>query len=255
MAQLVNKVMGDPIGKIGWIVGGKWKGMKYWLRGWVKPSQKGTIRDNRDYLAGKLSAMSYKQMNIRNIMRVLGKIGRINLSTWIDVIYSDYLTRHGRTDITGLNLFIKQNAAILYASMSNKAAIWNESTNKMDLLQMLVSKGDLEPVPSITSAVYTTGTGALVIAFDTSFYTNGLATDLAYVMIAKKPILNVVNWEGSLYMFGPTRGNTKTRADGTVTVTLEAGMTATDLTAYVFFKDAAGTIGYSDSVSKAVAAP
>lgn len=254
MGHLTNNPLGDPIGKVGNFVGGKWKGAKYWIRARVFPSQKGTIQDNRDYLAGTLRTMSYKQMNIRNIMRVLGKIGRMNLATWIDVIYSDYLTRHGRADMTGLNLMVKENAAILYNSLTNKALIWNESTNKIDLLQMKVSKGDLEPTPAVASAVYTPGTGALVIAFDASCYTNGDSSDLAYVMIAKKPILNVVNWEGSLFMLGPARGNTKTRVDATVTVTLEAGMTATDLTAYVFFKDAAGAIGYSDSVAKAVSA-
>jgi hypothetical protein len=255
MGKLTNNPLGDPIGKIGHVVGGKWKDGFYWLRAQVFPSQKGTIKDNRDYLAGTLPSMSYKQMNIRNIMRVLGKIGRMNLSSWIDLIYSDYITRHGVTGLTGLNLFIKQNASILYNSLSNKAIIWNESTNKMDLLQMKVSKGDLEEPQPITSAVYTTGTGALVITHPITFFGNGLATDKAYAVVVKKPILNVVNWEGALYVYPPSLGDTKTRGDATLTLTLPAGLTATDMTVYLFYKDVANTLGFSDSVSRAVAAP
>lgn len=255
MGKLTNNPLGDPIGKIGHIVGGKWKDGFYWLRAQVFPSQKGTIKDNRDYLAGTQRKMSYPQMNIRNIMRVLGKVGRLNLANWIDLIYSDYITRHGITGLTGLNLFIKQNAAILFASLTNKALIWDEATNKMDLLQMKVSKGDLEEPQPITSAVYTTGSGALVITHPITFFGNGLATDVAYAMVAKKDILNVVNWEGALFLFPPSVGDATTRGDVAITLTLPAGLTATDLTAYLFYKDAANTLGFSDSVSKAVTAP
>jgi hypothetical protein len=74
-------------------------------------------------------------------------------------------------------------------------------------------------------------------------------------MVAKKAILDVVTWEPKLFVFPPSRGNTKTRTDATVTLTLPAGLTATELTAYLFFKDAAGTIGFSESVSLVCAAP
>lgn len=254
MSKLLNKVLGDPIGKLGYTVGGKWKDGIYWLRSWTKPSQKGTIQDNLDYLSGKNRTMSYKQMNIRNVVRALGYVGRMNLLAWIDLIWTDYCTRHNITNRTGMNLFMQNNISALYNSLSNKSAIWNETSNKMSLLQLKVSKGDLEGTTEITTAVYTTGTGATVITFPTAIFGNGLATDLVYAMVAKKAILNVLTWDPVLFVFPPSRGNSKTRTDGTVTLTLPAGLTATELTAYVFFKDAAGTIGFSEAVSKVCSA-
>ena len=252
-AMLVNKVLGDPIGKLGGIVGGKWKGAFYWLRGWVKPSQKGTVKDNQAYLVGTQRTMSYKQMNIRNIVRALGYVGRMNLTTWMDLIWQDYCNRHTLA-LSGYNLFMKNNIAALFASMSSKTIIWNETSNKLNLLLMKVSKGDLEGATEITTAIYTTGTGALVLTFPSAVFGNGLATDLVYGMVAKKAILDTTTWEPKLFVFPPTRGNTKTRTDATITLTLPAGLSATDLTAYLFFRDAAGTIGFSESVSKICAA-
>jgi len=252
-AMLVNKVLGDPIGKLGGVVGGKWKAGYYWLRGWVKPSQKGTVKDNQAYLGGTQRTMSYKQMNIRNVVRALGYVGRMNLVSWMDPIWQDYCNRHS-LGLSGMNLFMKNNIAALFASMTNKAIIWNETSNKLNLLLLKCSKGDLEGTSEITTAVYTTGTGACVLTFPSTIFGNGLATDLVYAMVAKKAILDVTTWEPKLFVFPPSRGNTKTRSDATVTLTLPAGLTATDLTAYVFFKDAAGSIGYSESVSKLCAA-
>jgi hypothetical protein len=94
-----------------------------------------------------------------------------------------------------------------------------------------------------------------VLTFPVTIFGNGLATDLVYAMVAKKAILDTTTWETKLFVFPPSRGNTKTRADGAVALTLPAGLTAGDLTAYVFLKDAAGTIGFSESVSKICTAP
>ena len=258
-AKLRNNPLGDPTGKLGNFVGGKWKDGIYWLRSRIFPSQKGTIQDYRAYKAGT-GKVSFKQMNIRRaVFSVLGYIGRTNLETWIDTIFGDLITRHNITNRTALNLMIKENAGCLFNSIPNNDQEYNATTNAPDLLQLKVSVGDLEPVASITKAEYTAGTGALVVTFSNDHFTNGLDTDKVWVMVAKKPILQSVgvtgNWKPKLYLYGPTRGNSKTRTDATVTVTLPKSLTVADLTCYVFMQDAAGTIGYSDSLAKEVEAP
>jgi hypothetical protein len=253
MSKMVNKVLGDPLGKLGYIVGGKWKDGVYWLRGWVKPMQRGSVQDYKDYKAGKISSMSYKQMNIRRaVLQVLGHIGRMNLTNWMDPVWGDYNLRHGVTNLTAMNQFIRNNASRLYYSLPNRDQEYNSTTNAPDLTKMLVSKGDLESTPIMT-AVYTSGTGALEITFSSTCYTNGLPTDLSYAMVAKKPILESTGvtgtWAPKLFCYPPSRGDSKTRTDGKITLTLPTGLTAADLTAYLFFKDAAGIIGFSDSTA------
>jgi len=251
-AQLANKILGDPIGKIAYAVGAKWKAGKYYIRSRIFPAQRGTIKDEALYEQGNYPAMSYKQMNIRRaVLQVLGTLGRVNLVNWINIVWKDYNDRHpGANPITNMNQMVKANASPLYFSLPDRAIKYNESTNTIDLTKFLASKGDLEPAPSITTAIYNTETGALIITFPENHITNGAGTDLVYAIVLKKPVLDITTWKPTLFLFGPTRGNTKTRADGTVTVTLPEGLTATSLYAYIFFKDAAGTIGYSDSVAK-----
>jgi len=255
MAKLRNNPLGDPVGKLGNFVGGKWKDGIYWLRSRIFPSQRGTLQDYREYKAGT-GKVAFKQMNIRRaVMAPLGYIGRRNLETWIDVIFKDYITRHSITNRTPLNWMIHENGSRLFESMPHTDQEYDAATNAPDLTQLKASVGDLEPDAGIATAVYTTGTGALVITFDGKHFTNGLDTDLVWAMVAKKPILeNTTTWKPKLFLYGPTRGNNKTRVDATVTVTLPIGLTATDLVAYIFFSDAAGTIGYSDSVAKEVTA-
>jgi len=254
MAKLRNNPLGDPMGKFGNVVGSKWKNGFYYIKSRVFPAQRGTIAGVKKLLAHTSRIFSYKQMNNRNVMRMLGYIGRMNLETWIDVVFGDYITRHGITSLSGLNLMVKNNQSRLFNSMPNTDQIWNDATNAPDLTDLLASKGDLEPeTEGITSATYNAGTGDLVIVFPGDHYTNGLDTDESYAMVAKKPILESVGatgtWEPKLFVYPPSRGNTKTRVDGTMTLTLPKGLTPADLTAYLFFKDAAGTIGFSDSVA------
>jgi len=256
MGKLVNNVLGDLKGRAGTIVGGKWKDGVHWIRARVRPTQRGTLKELQKYEAHLTSSFSYKQMNIRRaVLQVLGYIGRSNLQSWIDIVWGDYNTRHPnhKHPVTNMNLFVKQNAGRLLASMPNKAAKYNAASNAPDLTQMLVSYGDLEATSAISSAAYTTGTGALVISFASAAYTNGLPTDLAYAMVAKKPILEAGTYKATLFIYPPSRGDNKTRTDGEITLTLPTGLTASDLIAYVFFKDAAGTLGFSNSVARQVA--
>lgn len=247
-ARLRNNPLGDPMGKLGNFVGSKWKNGIYYLRSRVFPTQRGTIAKFRAYKTGLARIMFYKQMNIRNTMRFLGYIGRMNMTTWIDTIWGDYITRHSITDMSAINLMVKNNAGRLFNSIPNIGLEWNEATNAPNLAQLLASKGDLEAVVSIASAVYNAGTGALVITHSIAHYTNGADTDIAYVMVAKKPILEsgtTGTWDPKLFIYPPVVCDT--RANGSQTYTLPAGLTPANLTAYLFFKDAAGTIGFSDS--------
>jgi hypothetical protein len=72
-------------------------------------------------------------------------------------------------------------------------------------------------------------------------------------MWSKKPLVDT-DFYPKLWMAEPNRGNSKTRTDGTVTFTLPQGLTVTDLMLFLFAKDAAGTIGYSPSISHTVSA-
>jgi len=246
MGKLTNNPLGDPLGKVGNFVGGKWKDGIYWIRARVMPAQKGTVKEQHDYIALRRRSFAYKQMNNRNVMRILGHIGRMNLTLLIDNIWTDYCIRHNIHNMTGLNLFVKSNQSNLFNSIPNKSSVWVEASNAAILTNLKVSKGDLESTPILT-AVYTGTT--LVVTFAATCYTNGAGTDLVYVACAKKPQLNVLSWEPLLFLYPPSRGNSKTRTDATVTLTLPAGLTASDLTAFLFFKDAAGTIGFSDSTA------
>jgi len=252
-AKLRNNPLGDPMGKFGNCVGGKWKNGFYWIRARVFPAQRGTIKDYQAFKAGTLRRMSFKQMNIHKaIIPVLGYLGRMNLVKWIDVIFEDYIMRHGITNLSGLNLMVKENASLLWNSIPNKDQEYNETTNAPDLKVMQVSKGDLEALTSFEAATYNPGTGVLSLTWGNTHFTNGLDTDKVYCMVAKKPILNTATWKPTLFMYTPT-DTTKTRVDGSGTVTLPAGLTAADLVAFIFAKDVANTYGYSASLSRQVA--
>jgi hypothetical protein len=247
-AKLRNNPLGDPMGKFGNVVGGKWRDGIYWIRALIYPTQRGTLKDYAAYKAGTQRTISYKQMNIRRaVMQVMGFIGRMNLVKWIDPIWGDYITRHGITHLSGMNLMVKENAGNLYASMPNRDQEYNETTNAPDLKVMQVAKGDLEAIESLTSAVYVSGTGVVTLVWATGKFTSGLDTDKIFAMVAKKPILDS-KMKPTLYMYGPY-DISKTRVDGTGTFSLPAGLTKTDLIAFIFVKDVANTYGYSGSKS------
>jgi hypothetical protein len=258
----MGKYWGSPwghiSGKLNGSVGGVWKGID-WVRKFIFPTQRGTLPLYKAYKAGLISsrAFSYKQMNIRKaVLSPLGYVGRTNLTNFIIPIWEAFCTKHG-LKMTGLNAFIRRNAGALYASIPNANQEYIAATNAPILTNAKVSDGDLEGTPILT-AVYTTGTGNLVITWDADVYGNGLATDLSWFCVLKKPILESVGvsgtWAPKLYMYGPVGGSVA-RSVATATIVLPAGLSAADLTAFLFFKDVAATIGYSISNSLQVTAP
>jgi len=236
-------------------VGGSWKGV-LWNRVRIFPTQRGTLDLYRQLKDGLIAPerFSFPQMNIRRaITQVLGYIARSNLSSWIYPVWEELVTKRGWT-MTGANAFVKRNAANLLASMSNKTLEFDPSTNTPDLAEMLVSDGDLETGSGL-SATYDTATGDVVLSWAKVTYTNGESTDIAWVMVAKKPLLESIGrdgtWYPQLFMYGPHTTElpapAATRDDETITYKIASGLDAADLTAYLFFRDTAEIIGNSPS--------
>lgn len=263
MGTYIGSPWGQIRGKVFDHVGGVWKGIN-WLRVRILPTQRGTLDLYRKLKDGLITPdqFSYPQMNIRRaVLQVLGYIARMNLSLWIYPVWEALCTKRGWT-MTGANAFVRRNAATLLNTMDRDIE-YDPTTNAPDLATILVSDGDLEAPAGITSATYNTATGAVVVIWDASTYTNGADDDVCNLVIVKKPILESVGrdgtWYPSLFMYPimaapPPPGVAATRVDGTVTVTLPTGLSADDLTAYLFFRDDAGIIGYSASLGLQVTA-
>lgn len=255
----MGKYHGSPwgyiLGKLFDTVGGSWKGV-FWNRVRIFPTQRGTLDLYRQLKDGLIdpSRFSYPQMNIRRaVTQVLGYIARSNLANWIYPIWETLVTKRGWT-MTGSNAFVKRNANTLLNSMTNKGAEFDAAANTPDLEEMLVSDGDLEATTAHT-ATYDPITGVLQMTWVPTTFTNGQPGDIAYAMVAKKPLMESVGRDGSwypaLFMYGPYAPLPPTpavlRSNGTMAWTLPTGLTAADLTAYIFFHDDATDIGYSKS--------
>lgn len=254
--KYIGSPWGTIRGKLNGAVGGVWKGIN-WGRVLVLPTQRGTLKKYRAYKDGKIPVFSFAQMNIRRaVIQVLGYIGRIHTTNFIIPIWQEFATRHNYK-MTGLNVFVNRNAAAMFASMPNKDQEYIAATNAPDLTSMKMSDGDLEGTPILT-ATYATGSGATIITWAKDCFGNGLQTDKAWVCVLKKPILESVGrngtWAPKLYLFGPY-DTSVARSVETVTVTLPTGLSPDDLTAFLFFRDVAETLGFSVSNSHTVVAP
>lgn len=261
MGKYTGSPWGHIRGKLDDCVGGVWKGIE-WVRVLVFPTQRGTLAKYRMYKDGLIppSQFSFPQMNIRRAsLQVLGYVARTNLENYINIVWKDFVDRHSLL-MTASNAFVKKSAANLYHSMPQFDQEYTVPANEPDLKVIKMSDGDLEGTPILT-AYYTTGTGALAVTWAKDCFTNGLGTDLAWIVVLKKPILESVGrdgtWAPKLYMYGPTRGFplVAIRDDETLTAVLPTGLTAADLTVFLFFRDSLGQIGYSLSTSRAVVAP
>jgi hypothetical protein len=203
------------------------------------------------------SRFSYAQWNIRNVgLAPLGNMARENMSGFITPIW-EQAARDRKLSLTGINLFLKEALPAFFASIPNKAALYNVTTNAPLLTSLKVSTGDLEGIASITTATYDTATGKVHCTWPVTFSRNGLATDKVYALVVRKPIIDA-SYRPSLYLYGNAVSVPAiARSDGTAgadVVTIPTGLTATDLFVYLFTKDVAGTIGFSESVNKVCAA-
>jgi hypothetical protein len=263
MAKYYGSPWGTMKGKLNGSVGGGWKGIN-WCRVLTFPTQRGTLFLYQEMKAGHIppERFSFPQFNLRRLATgPLGYVARMNLSTFIYLIWEPFVQKH-QFLMTGSNMFIKRNSANMLNSMPDKTAEFDPATNSPDLLVLQMSDGDMESTEEFTSAVYNTANGNLTVAWNTGKYTNGADSDLAYLVILKKPIVESYGvsgtWEPALYLYGPFQPAGTLRSDGvgaTIPALLPIGLTAADLTAFVFFKDAAGIIGFSKSQSVQVTAP
>lgn len=237
-------------------VGGKWKGIN-WNRVRIFPTQRGTLDLYRQLKDGLIdpARFSYPQMNIRRVVtQVLGYIARFRLGDWMYPVWETLVTKRGWT-MTGANAFVKRNAAILLNSMTDKGAEFDPTTNAPDLRDMIVADGDLEAT-TVHTAAYDPVTGIITSTWVPTTFENGQDSDKPYIMVARKPILESVGrdgtWYPALHMYGPLHAEpplpSRDRSDGAMEVQLPAGLTAANLTAYLFFRDTVTDIGYSPSV-------
>lgn len=263
MGKYTGSPWGGIRGKLDDIVGGAWKGIK-WCRVLVSPTQRGTLLLYKKMKAGEIppERFSFPQFNLRRCcLQILGWIatreGR--LTNWMYPVWQDLCKRRNYR-MTGVNLFTQRNAANFFASM-NREIEFDPTTNTPDLKKILMSDGDLEETPILT-AVYTTGTGDLVVTWDDKVFKNGLANDRAFVMVARKPLHDSIgefgNWEPALEIYGsvipPEPAVSIPRSTKAFTLTIPTGLTVTDLTAYLLFRDALNIYGYSPSTSAVVTA-
>ena len=157
--------------------------------------------------------------------------------------------------MTGMNLFVKKNVATLWASVPDPDQEYDASTNKPDMVKMLVSEGDLEPTPAVVACTYNATTGAFLVQWDMACTKNGKSTDYAYVMAYREPVIDS-QWQADGWMYGEAKLPTPPAipiargASGGMEITIATGLTATDLIGYVFFRDQAGIIGFSPSVGR-----
>lgn len=268
MGTYTGSPWGSIRGKVDDCVGGVWKGIK-WVRVRVLPRQMGTITKYRLWKDDATQPFSFKQFNLRRLItQILGYIARFgsNLTDWIRPVWDELCTKRGWV-MTGANAFIKRNAAVLNASLNNANMEYDPTTNTPDLTKMLVSDGDLEPAPDTPAltAVYDTITGNLVVAWDATTFTNGDANDACQVIVAKKPLLEMEdepdmklwNWAPKLFLYTflpapPAPAIWAKRGDNNLTVAIPAGLTASNLIAYLFFRDDPSLIGYSSSVGRQI---
>jgi hypothetical protein len=258
----MGKYMGSPWGyirgKVADVVGIAWKGIDS-NRVRVLPAQRGTMKMFKAVLAGSGSKrFSYAQWNVRNAaLGVMGNVARENMTNWIDPVWQVLATKR-KVAMTGINLFIKEALPLFFASMPQKTQLYVEATNAPLLTSLKVSDGDLEGIPSITTATYATGTGVVHATWPVTFTRNGLATDKVYALVARKPLLNTA-YGSALTLYGNCVAvPTAVRSAGTAgadVITIPLGLTPADLFLYLFTKDAVGTIGFSESVCKVTAAP
>lgn len=263
MGKYIGSPWGYIRGKLDDAVGGAWRGIN-WVRVRILPTQKGTLSKYRQYKDGELdlSQFSFPQFNIRRcVLQVLGYVARFNITSWIRPVWEELVTKRGWT-MTGTNAFVKRNAATFFNGML-RTAEYVVGSNEPDLLDLIVSDGDLEAPAGLTTAVYTTATGALVITWDAGIFTNGADDDEAQVIVMKRPLLESVGRDGTWYpaLFAypflpapPAPAAPAERTDATVTLALPIGLAATDLVCYLFFRDAEGLIGYSPSLSLQITA-
>jgi hypothetical protein len=209
---ITSGILGGFSGKVGPVVGGSWKGIDY-MRQHVIPANPNTTA----------------QQNQRGKMGAIQVVAQILKSTLIVDYWNPYYST-----MSGFNAFVKYNVSVL----ADTTFYFSDSN--------VIARGSLNGALIVT-AVYTTGTGGVVITWaDNSGSGNALATDYVVAVVIAK--------DGSLAAV--IDDDTTQRDDTTLSGTVQAGATATDLFAYLFFKRGTGSeLIVSNSDGSVMAAP
>lgn len=252
--KYIASPFGDVLGKLGDTIGGKWKGIR-WIRKRVLPAQRGTITLYREFKDGHIPAdqFSFLQFNLRHVVfNMLVYLARANKQGFM-AIWKEYCLQHD-LKLTGVNKFLKDNATSLYEGMPDKGREYDIATNELDLVHNFTpSVGDLYPT-AVASAQYASGTGALTVTWGTALMGNQADTDMPYLLVLQKPILESIGrdgtWKAAIVSYAFTGS---ARSAGTLTVTLPTGIVVTNLVVSLYFRSADVTVGYSRSGNAAVA--
>lgn len=203
-------ILGPFRGKVGGVVGSKWKAIDY-MRGYVVPNFPGTPSQliQNDRMASVVALGR----------QILGSV----LRPFWDFKYSNQ---------SGWSAFIQANIMFL------------ADTTYLITEDNIVSKGGITPT-AITAAVYTTGDGSLQITHQMGTIGNQESDDHSFVVV-----VNITNNE----VLFAEEGDTDRQE---VNVTIEEGLTATNLRVFLFyFRDSDfPEFDVSDSVNVIAEAP
>ena len=253
MAKYTASPWGNLRGKLGGSVGGVWKGIN-WARAHLLPRQPGTITKKRGSRDGCVRGIIYKPavMNVRRaVFGMLGNITQQNLTTLIHPVWQWLCDKRGYK-LTGINLFLKTNLRRIYDSVWTGAGtgVSFSGANLPDYTKMIVSDGDLEAAPSITTVTYSGATGIATITWSTAVYGNGLPADNAWVAVYRKPnAVEIGDYKPFGQLFVANTG--QARSTGTATMSIPTALAVGELVGFAFFNDSCAN--YSPSVSKQAA--
>jgi len=153
---ILQGILGGFSGKVGPVVGGKWKDIDY-MRGYVIPANPNT--------AG--------QQTVRTKFGALVKIAQALLPSTIQPYWDPFNSK-----MSGFNRFISENYALLDE--------FNELTD-----YNIGSIGSLQPA-TVNGAEYTLATGSITVTWPTEVWGNGLATDKIQISVYSKNSHSVI---------------------------------------------------------------
>jgi hypothetical protein len=151
-----------------------------------------------------------KQIFQRARFNFLTTITNITGRTWIKRFWKQY-----ERNTTYMNEFYRENVP-LQPSFSDESTPFEGDAELVKIM-----KGDLEGVSFDGDQEYDDSTGDLVVVWDSSISGNGLSTDKVFVVVA----------DGTSGV--SETDDSTTRADGTVTVSLPAGLTVDNMTVFI----------------------
>lgn len=193
MAKFIGGPWGDIIGKLGNVVGQKWKGFNVG-RKWTKPANPRTP----------------KQVFQRDRLSYIGKFCGLIKEMAILMFWKQYennttaLSECSRSNINLQPLFVDEGTPFA-----------------PDPLKRISSRGNLEPAPAQPPNTYDAITGDLVVNWSSNLIGNGSLTDKSYVQIVdQESLVSLAN-------------DTAIRSDEGIAINIGAGRDAFKINVFV----------------------